>query len=51
MTMKSDQAKRAIEKVFSDTSVSIDETLGLLTDLRDEIDDKITTLKEDIGND
>jgi len=49
MTMKSDEAKRAIEKVFNDTSVSIDETLSLLTDMRDEIDDKITVLKEDIG--
>ena len=51
MTMKSDEAKRAIEKMFSDTSVSIDETLGLLTDLRAEIDEKINTLKEDIGDD
>jgi 3'-phosphoadenosine 5'-phosphosulfate sulfotransferase (PAPS reductase)/FAD synthetase len=49
MTTKSDQAKQAIQRVFNDTSVSIDETLALMEELRDDLDEKITTLREDIG--
>ncbi|MGI9351831.1 MAG: hypothetical protein ACR2O3_09730 [Rhizobiaceae bacterium] len=50
MTTKSEEAERAVEKVFSDTSVSIDETMQLLSELRDSIDEKITALSEDLRN-
>ncbi len=42
-------AKRAINRLFSDTSVSQGETKRSLKALRDEIDIYMETLEDDIG--
>ena len=39
-------AKEAIEDLFSDTSVNLDETLAALEELQDEIEMKINAIKE-----
>ena len=45
-----EQAKRAIDKIFSDTSVSPEETLELLGNLLDDIEIKMEALAVDIGD-
>lgn len=42
-----DEAKKAIDKVFSDTTVSQEETVRRLKELRELIDEDLTCLKED----
>lgn len=41
-------AKEAIENVFSDTSVDLEDTLNDMKELREAIDNNIVLLKEDI---
>lgn len=46
-------ARLAIERIMSDTSVSPEETANRLKELRDLIDENLTSLKEDgvdVGN-
>ena len=42
-------AKKAINNVFSDTSVSQEETMDRLKELREECQDLIDTVQADIG--
>ena len=46
---KVEEAKYAISVVFSDTSVSPEDTLANLKDLRDDLDVRIDALIVDIG--
>ena len=41
------QAKEAIAEIFSDTSVTPEQTLERLTDLREEVEIRIAALEED----
>lgn len=43
-----DEAKEAISKVFGDTSVSQQTTIGSLEDIADDINGMIEGIKEDI---
>ena len=42
------QAKEAIAEIFSDTSVTPEQTLERLTDLREEVEIRIATIEEDL---
>jgi len=45
-----EKAKTAIQAIHGDTSVSIEQTLNSLKDLRDEIDILIEAVETDIEN-
>ena len=43
------KAMEALSDIWNDSSLSMEDTLSILEELRDEIEDRIATLVEDMG--